>query len=163
MSRDWELDILNEFDAIDVCNEDELLTTAFYAMEEWEHRRKSGQTFLGYDQLVEETLVCTDSHDMDVLHMAFGLVEEAGEVAGKFKRFFRGDYGIPTLDGGEDNDPAGEEVARLAIEEMGDVLWYLAALAKLLGTDLQTIARQSATKLRDRKARNVLNGEGDHR
>lgn len=33
------------------------------------------------------------------------------------------------------------------IDEMGDVLWYLAFLAEVLGTDLETVARANIGKL----------------
>lgn len=51
----------------------------------------------------------------------------------------------------------------LLIKEIGDVLWYLAAGAAELGTDLETIAKQNIEKLRDRKERGKLGGSGDNR
>jgi len=46
---------------------------------------------------------------------------------------------------------------------MGDVLWYLAALASDLDVSLDMIATSNLKKLSDRATRNALGGEGDHR
>jgi NTP pyrophosphatase (non-canonical NTP hydrolase) len=79
-----------------------------------------------------------------------GLTGEAGEIANKMKKVYRGD--IPD-----------HEFRRLAIDEMGDVLWYIAMLAMELGVTLDDVARQNLQKLSDRKARGVIKGSGDHR
>lgn len=104
---------------------------------------------------VMETLLVTDSPANDVHHMAAGLAEEAGEVLGKFKRLYRGDYGAV--------DHANPDFVAAVRKEIGDLLWYSDALAHLLGTDLSSIATETAAKLRDRKARGVLKGSGDNR
>jgi NTP pyrophosphatase (non-canonical NTP hydrolase) len=65
-----------------------------------------------------------------VLH---GLAGEAGSVVSEAKKWFR--------DGGT---PVG--LAARVEEEIGDLLWYTAALAKRLGLDLNTIAERSLTK-----------------
>lgn len=51
----------------------------------------------------------------------------------------------------------------LLVKEVGDVLWYLAAAARELGTDLSTIAEINVQKLRDRASRGKLGGSGDNR
>lgn len=48
-------------------------------------------------------------------------------------------------------------------KEIGDVLWYCAALAHDLGYDLDTIADMNIAKLSSRKERGVIGGEGDNR
>jgi NTP pyrophosphatase (non-canonical NTP hydrolase) len=48
-------------------------------------------------------------------------------------------------------------------DEIGDVLWYMAALARDLGLSLDDIADRNIQKLLDRKARNVIQGSGDNR
>ena len=48
-------------------------------------------------------------------------------------------------------------------KELGDVLWYIAALSNNLGYDLETIANMKIAKLSSRKARGVIGGEGDNR
>ena len=88
----------------------------------------------------------------DIDHCTYGLVEEAGEVAGKMKRRLRGDFG------------GDAEAYRTAVlHECGDVLWYLDILVSLLGSDLGTVGEATLDRLADRKARGVLKGAGDDR
>jgi NTP pyrophosphatase (non-canonical NTP hydrolase) len=47
--------------------------------------------------------------------------------------------------------------------EIGDVLWYLAALSRDLNIDLHDIAFKNLEKLYGRKARGTLSGSGDKR
>lgn len=88
-----------------------------------------------------------------VVYPALGLGNEAGEVQGKVKKVLRdnnGDFSTPG-------------VIEALTDELGDVLWYLAATAKDLGLTLDGIASRNLTKLADRKARNVISGNGDNR
>lgn len=80
----------------------------------------------------------------------FGLLEEAGEVAGCFKRVFRGDF------------PASELGPKLA-KELGDCLWYLTMICEDNGWSLEDIAKDNIDKLESRKLRNVILGSGDER
>jgi len=87
-----------------------------------------------------------------VSYAVLGLVNEAGEVSGKLKKVWR------------DND--GEltpELRKKIADELGDVLWYAAALADELGTDLSTVAKENMYKLLSRQARGVIGGSGDNR
>ena len=47
--------------------------------------------------------------------------------------------------------------------ELGDVLWYLTMLCTELNLTLEEVAEANINKLADRRARNVINGNGDHR
>jgi NTP pyrophosphatase (non-canonical NTP hydrolase) len=80
----------------------------------------------------------------------FGLLEEAGEVAGVFKRMIRGDF---------NPDMAATKLHK----ELGDVLWYLARIAADNSWTLQEIAESNLEKLESRLARNVIVGAGDDR
>ena len=82
-----------------------------------------------------------------VIYPAMGLANEAGEVLGKVKKIIR--------DGTFNRDDIADE--------LGDVLWYAAALARDLNTDLSTIARRNLAKLAGRKERGTLGGSGDKR
>lgn len=86
--------------------------------------------------------------DSMVTYPALGLAGEAGEVCNKIKKVIR--------DGTEINK---EEL----IGELGDVLWYLAALARDLDISLQVVAEQNIKKLQDRQQRGKLQGNGDNR
>lgn len=89
-----------------------------------------------------------------VIYAAMGLGSEAGEVLGKVKKWLRGD----------DGDGGMSEERKLALRnELGDVLWYLAVLARDLGLSLDDIAKMNIEKLKSRKDRRVLRGDGDKR
>lgn len=88
-----------------------------------------------------------------VEHLAFGLVEEAGEVAGKFKRLARGDYaGLPP-----------SHFSDKVLDECGDVLFYLIALAQRNGVFLEDLMDRTRAKLRARIDAGTIRGEGDAR
>lgn len=56
-----------------------------------------------------------------------------------------------------------EEKRAAIIKELGDTLWYAAAVATELDITLSSVARGNIEKLRDRQTRNVLAGSGDDR
>ncbi len=92
---------------------------------------------------------------MGVSYIALKMNGEAGEFAEHVGKAMRDDnFG---------EKPLTDERKLLLIKEVGDVLWYLAAAAHDLGTDLSTIARINVEKLRDRYNRNTLQGSGDNR
>ena len=93
---------------------------------------------------------------VNVVYPAMGLAGEAGEFCDKIKKFWRNN-GI--TDGAELS--AGERTA--LVKELGDVLWYIAALGKEIGITLEEIAEANIDKLTDRTARGVINSEGDNR
>ena len=87
-----------------------------------------------------------------VIYPALGLVNEAGEVAGKIKKIFR--------------DKGGEisKESRAALKaELGDVLWYIAQVATELNLSLDEIAEYNIAKLYDRLERGKIRGDGDDR
>ena len=49
------------------------------------------------------------------------------------------------------------------IVRLGDVLWYIAVMADLLGYSLETVALMNAKKLATRKKENKIQGDGDNR
>lgn len=94
----------------------------------------------------------------NLVYPALGCAEEAGEIAGKVKKLWR-NQGIFS---GTDEKLTTEQKDAI-VKEMGDNLWYLAALATELGTTLQLVAMLNLHKLKDRKERGVIKSEGDNR
>jgi NTP pyrophosphatase (non-canonical NTP hydrolase) len=87
-----------------------------------------------------------------VIYPTLGLVNEAGEVAGKIKKVFR------------DKDGQISEETREALKaELGDVLWYLAQVATELDLRLDEIAEYNIEKLYSRLERGKIRGDGDNR
>lgn len=87
-----------------------------------------------------------------LLYPILGLVGEAGEVAEKMKKIIRDKGGMMT-----------EEDRTEMIKEVGDVLWYIAAIADGLFINLDAVAQMNINKLKSRKERNALSGSGDNR
>jgi len=102
-----------------------------------------------YQYQANETAIYPNSARMT--YPALGLTGEAGEVADKVKKLIR------------DNRPLDTKERLEIAKEVGDVLWYIAALARDLGIDMETIARMNLEKLRDRAERGVIQGSGDNR
>ena len=87
-----------------------------------------------------------------VIYPTLGLVNEAGEVAGKIKKVFR--------------DKGGQisaETREALKAELGDVLWYVAQVATELDLSLDEIAEHNIAKLYDRLERGKIRGDGDNR
>lgn len=86
------------------------------------------------------------------VYTALGLNGEAGEVADKVKKLIRDKDGERNIT--DDHD---------IVLELGDVLWYVAMMAKYLGYDLEEVAKLNYDKLKSRQNRNKIKGNGDHR
>jgi len=93
-----------------------------------------------------------NGNDPAFIAKVLGLVGEAGELADKFKKIVRDKQGVILS---EDKN----EIAK----ELGDVLWYLTAVADYLGLKLDDIGTDNLEKLASRKARGVQKGSGDNR
>ncbi len=91
-----------------------------------------------------------------VLYPTLKLAGEAGEVAEKLGKLMRDAGWAP----GEPLDPAQRNAL---VKELGDVLWYVAVLARDLDVPLEEVARANLVKLADRAARGVIGGSGDER
>lgn len=87
-----------------------------------------------------------------ITYPALGLGNECGEVQGKIKKILRDNHGVFT-----------EANVQGIVDECGDVLWYLAALLKDLGSSLEEAARNNLAKLTSRRERGVIGGSGDKR
>lgn len=98
-----------------------------------------------YQKEAARTAIYKPEHS--VLYPALGLAGEAGEVADKVKKILRDDK--------FDRDAIAKEI--------GDVLWYIAALCRDLNVDMAQVAHDNLAKLRDRQERGKLQGSGDNR
>lgn len=94
----------------------------------------------------------TEGMSPTLLSQVFGLVGESGEVAEKFKKLIR-----------DKNGKISEEDRTEILKELGDILWYINAVANLLDSDLEEVARKNLDKVLSRKARGVTKGSGDNR
>jgi NTP pyrophosphatase (non-canonical NTP hydrolase) len=92
----------------------------------------------------------------NLLYPALGLVGEAGETADKIKKYWR-NFGKTK---GSELD-SNERSALIA--ELGDVLWYVGAMASELGATLEYVAEFNVEKLRARQKAGTIKGEGDNR
>lgn len=86
------------------------------------------------------------------LEKVLGLAGEAGETADKFKKILRDKDGVIS----------GEDRAAI-VKELGDTLWYIAAIARYLGVPLSEVASINLDKLEGRTQRGTMHGEGDER
>jgi len=104
-----------------------------------------------YQDAAEATAIYPDKGD-NLYYPALGLAGEAGEVCEKIKKIMRDQKGHFTE---EDVEDLGKE--------LGDVLWYIAAIATELNMSLSAVAEDNMEKLRDRMDRGVIKGSGDNR
>ena len=106
---------------------------------------ESKHSFDAYQDFTDTTAIYPLSAGLE--YLAMGLTSEAGEVAGKVKKWVR--------DGTLNQDDL--------IAELGDVLWYVAQFASTLDIYLSDIAEDNVIKLKDRQERDVICGNGDNR
>lgn len=86
-----------------------------------------------------------------IMYPMLGISGEVGELLNLYKKVIRGD---------ED----AEKNFRSKVEgELGDILWYLAAIATDCNIDLNDVARFNLKKLALRKKTGRLKGSGDGR
>lgn len=106
--------------------------------------------FNSYQRSAARTAIYPEQHK--VLYPALGLAGEAGEVANKVKKIIR-----------DGTDKLPKDWREQLASEIGDVLWYCAALATDLNLSLGTIAAQNEAKLAGRMQAGTLSGSGDNR
>jgi len=118
-------------------------------LEAWEYYSdvysKKEMGLNAYQKAAAKTAIYKAEHS--ILYPALGLAGEAGEVANKVKKMLR--------DGDFDRQAISAEI--------GDVLWYIAALSRDLNINMHDLAMNNLEKLYGRKARGTLQGSGDKR
>jgi len=109
-----------------------------------------------YQDKAEETAIYKNKDKL--LYTSLGLAGEAGEIANKVKKIIRDknftDDAVSLL---------SKEEKDSLIKELGDVLWYVSAIASDLDVCLSTVADINYKKLKDRAVRNQIGGSGDDR
>lgn len=122
-------------------------------MELREYQSKAVRTALYRQEIESYTNNQGEEAKREKLHYAVvGLLSEAGELAGEVKRTLRDDAGQLT-----------DQRRSKVLAELGDILWYVAAVADELGADLNEVAEANIAKLASRAERGVLHGEGGQR
>lgn len=112
-----------------------------------------GNDFDAYQKWTKTTAIypaADEGTEISIVYTTLGLVNEAGEFAGKVKKWIR-------------DETPGDELAAACEAEAGDVLWYLARVCDELGISLSEVAIGNQRKLMDRKSRDVIGGSGDKR
>ena len=110
-----------------------------------------GMTLDEYQDLAMESAVYDPR--FAIVYPALKLSGEAGEVSEKIGKRLR------DMDG-DLTDPDWQDAVA---KELGDVLWYIAALARDIGWSLEEVAEANLSKLASRMERGVISGSGDDR
>lgn len=91
-------------------------------------------------------------NDNNISYLTLAICGEAGELADKVKKVIRDKNGQFYI----------ADLSAIALE-LGDILWYAANLAKVLGYDLSDIAQMNIEKINGRVERGTIHGTGDNR
>ena len=123
--------------------------------------RKRGNINMDFDEYQERAAKydCFEKPDKlatlteaGLLEKVLGLTGEAGETADKVKKIIRDK-------GGKCTDEDKAEI----VKELGDVMWYLAGIARYLDVDFSEVAEGNIKKLESRFNRGKISGSGDNR
>ena len=133
---------------------------------------------LTLDQYQKDAIASRDCPN-NPFYFALGLTGEAGEVSDKLKKFWRDKYYANAIEMNKTN--LGTQISQddLVIaaarrmftheeldgirKELGDTLWYIAAIADSLGMKLSEVAYQNLSKCKKRVETGTLHGTGDDR
>lgn len=103
--------------------------------------------FIDYAKWTDRVWVKNEDFDIDLSAEALGLTEEAGEVAGKVRKYLQ-----------------GRELNRdELVKELGDVFFFWSRIVKRFGLTPQEIVYRNQDKLEARLSKGVIIGEGDNR
>ena len=98
-------------------------------------------------------------------YMAEGMVGEMGELMSKVAKGVRkGKMKVSSntlvLLASKQERP---EILEGLKSELGDILWFVAGMADVMGWSLEEVAQANIDKLASRKERGVIQGDGDNR
>lgn len=117
-----------------------------------EYQRLAGRTSAFPKMAILGPNGLTSSKPIGWVYPVVKLAGEAGELSEKFGKIIRDDNGAVS--------PEKRDAIKL---ELGDILWYLAAISREMGFDLSEVAEANIKKLEDRQTRGVIKGSGDYR
>ena len=83
----------------------------------------------------------------------FGLAGEVGELYSLMAKLYRDGKGERT----------DEEIVEDVKKELGDILWFIAAISKDYKFTLEEVAQKNVDKLAKRKEKGTITGSGDNR
>lgn len=87
-----------------------------------------------------------------IIYPTLALSGEAGEFSEQVKKMLRDDGAVIT-----------PERRERMIAELGDILWYISAIADELNVNLDDVATENLQKLENRKTRDKIHGDGSNR
>ena len=105
-----------------------------------------------YQAFCLSTWTGAETSEIAEMRCVLGISEEAGEVAGKVKKWLRGDYN-------GNSDAFRDEIQA----ELGDLLWYITQLHNIYDMIVEDTLVMNVEKLISRQERNVIKGSGDDR
>lgn len=135
MTETHEVEYLNQFQILN--------PNAVQALNDYQDKVLDTAIYPGADE---------DNNGLAVMYTSMGLAGEAGEVLNKVKKVLRDNDGI-----------FDAERKAIIAKELGDVTWYVAALANELNVDFATLIEANLAKLAARKTSGTLGGNGDDR
>lgn len=91
--------------------------------------------FKEYTEEVRRTVAHLPNSFQDQLHMSIGISTEANEILDAYKKSFAYDKSLDVINVGE---------------EIGDLMWYVANLTRMLDLDFEKILQINLDKLRAR-------------
>ena len=104
-----------------------------------------------YQEFALSTAIYPDKGE-NLTYPILGLCGEAGEVAEKLKKIIRDKEGVVS--------PSDiDEIEK----ELGDVMWYIAAICHELDITMNEVIDANVAKLKSRRERNKISGSGDNR
>lgn len=120
-----------------------------------------------YQDIIQKTAIYPT--EVGLAYCALGLTGESGEVAEKIKKLYRDNQDlIPYIQMGQEPADVNTreryfEIRKDVLKELGDVIWYVTALANEFGLPLSEILEANYNKLIKRRETGTLQGSGDHR
>jgi len=108
-------------------------------------------TFSNYQSSAQTTAMYPNVGN-NPYYPGLGLAGEAGEIANKIKKIMRDKDG-------KIDDETRDDIKK----ELGDVLWYVSAVATEFGLDMSEIAYKNYEKLKKRMEEGKIKGNGDNR